>query len=78
VILVCESGLLDTARILALISSQAILMRLLVVVIRLNNKVIDVYERPVIVAGKTHFKSQRIIAETGNDLLNVVGGKYTR
>lgn len=72
VILVCESGSLDAARILALISSQAMLIRLLVVVIRLNNNVIDVYERPGIVAGKTHFKPQRIIAETEDDLLNAV------
>jgi hypothetical protein len=64
--------LLDAARILALISSQAMLMRLLVVVIRLNNNVIDVYEKPWIVAGRMHFKPKRIIAETEDDLLNAV------
>jgi len=78
VILVCESGSLDVARILVLVSSFAMVMRLLVVVVRLHNNVIDVYKRPMIVAGKIHFKPQRIIAETENDLLYAVSGKYTR
>jgi hypothetical protein len=80
VILVCESGSLDAARILDLVSSQAMLMQLLlvvIVVIRLNNNVMDVYERPKIVAGKINFKPRRIIAETENDLLNIVSRKYT-
>jgi hypothetical protein len=80
VILVCESGSLDAARILDLVSSQALLVRLLlvvIVVIRLHNNVIDVYERPNIVAGKINFKPRQIIAETENDLLNIVSRKYT-
>jgi hypothetical protein len=79
VILVCESGSLDAARILDLVSSQALLVRLLlvvIVVIRLHNNVIDVYERPNIVAGKINFKPRQIIAETENDLLNIVSRKY--
>ena len=71
VILVCESGSLDAARILDLVSSQAMVMRLLVVVIQLYNNVIDVYERQMIVAGK-----HRIIAETEDDLLNAVRRKH--
>ena len=81
VILICESGSLDAARILDLVLSQAMLMRLLlvvIVVIRLHNNVIDVYERPKIVAGKINFKPRRILAETENDLLNIVSRKYTR
>ncbi len=80
VIVVCESGSLDVARILDLVSSQALLMRLLlavIVVIRLHNNVIDVYERPKIAAGKINFKPRRIIAQTENDLLNIVSRKYT-
>jgi hypothetical protein len=80
VILVCESESLDAAHILALLSSQTILTRLLlavIVVIRLNNNVIDVYERPRIVAGKINFKPRRILVETENDLLNIVSRKYT-
>ena len=80
VIVVCEFGSLDAARILDLVSSQALLMRLLlvvIIVIRLQNNVIDVYERPKIVAGKINFKPRRIIAQTENDLLNIVSRKYT-
>jgi len=80
VILVCESGSLDAARILDLVSSQTMLRRLLlvvIIVIRLHNNVIDVYERPKIVAGKINFKPRRIIAQTENDLLNIVSRKYT-
>jgi hypothetical protein len=80
VILVCESGSLDAARILDLVSSQVLLMRLLlvvIVVIRLHNNVIDVYERPKIVAGKINFKPRRIIAQTENDFLNIMSRKYT-
>ena len=80
VILVCESGSLDAARILGLVSSQTMLRRLLlvvIIVIRLHNNVIDVYERPKIVAGKINFKPRRIIAQTENDLLNIVSRKYT-
>jgi hypothetical protein len=76
VILVCESGSLDAARILDLISSQAMVMRLLVVVVRLYNNVIDVYERPMIVEEKMHIKSQQIIARTEDDLLNAIRRKH--
>ena len=76
VILVCESGSLDPARILDIVSSHAMMMRLLVVVIRLYNNVIDVYESHMVVAGKMYFKPQRIIAETENDLLNAVRRKH--
>ena len=76
VILVCEFGSLDTVRILDLVSSHALVMRLLVVVIRLYNNVIEVYERQMIVAGKMHFKPHRIIAETEDDLLNAIRRKH--
>ena len=77
VILVCESGLLDTTHILDLISSHAMAMKLLVVVIRLRNNVIDVYERPMNVAGMMmYIKSQQIIAGTKDDLLNVIRRKH--
>ena len=76
VILVCESGSLDTARILNLVSSHAMMMRLLVVVIRLYSNVIDVYERPKIAAGKMYINSQRIVAVTEDDLLNAIRRKH--
>ena len=75
VMLICESDSLDPVRILDLVSSHTIAMGLLVVVIRLYNNVVDIYERPIIVGGKMYFTSQQIIATTGNDLLNTIKEK---
>lgn len=77
VILVCESFSIGAARILDLVSEQA-MMSMLVVVIRLHNNTVDIYGRSMNVAGKTNSQPQRIIVETGNDLLNAVSGRYTR
>lgn len=71
-ILVNESGLLNVEHILEFISSHPIVKGLLIIVVRLWNSVIDVYESPIFVAGKVSWSSRRITANTINDLLNVV------
>jgi hypothetical protein len=76
VILVCDSGSLDAARILDLVSPHAMVRKLHVVVIRLANNVIDIYERPMIVYGKTLINSQQIIAEIKDDLFNAIRRKH--
>lgn len=76
VILVCESGSLDSARILALVSSHPKTRGLPVVVTRLDNNMLNVYARPVVVDGKMYSKPRRIIARTGNDLINNLRRKY--
>jgi len=75
VILVSESRELDTARILDLVSSDPVAMRLPIVVARLSANEIDVYERPSLSAGEMSAKPERIIARTADDLLNVLRKK---
>ena len=70
VILVCESGSLQAARVFDLVSSHLIVTGLRMVVIRLRNNVIDVYPRPTFIAGKISGKPRRITARTSNDLVS--------
>jgi len=76
VILVCESGSLDTPRILGLVSSHPVMKELPIVVVRLDNSVVDVYESPISVAGKMACEPQRIIARTGDDLIDTLRRKH--
>ena len=73
VILICESGSVDTSRILNLISLHQMATILLIMIIRLRNNVIDVYARPTFVAGKVSGSPQRIVARSGDDLVNALG-----
>jgi hypothetical protein len=75
VILVNESGSLDAVRILDLVSSHPMVMGLCIVIVRLCNNVIDVYERPIFVVEKISCSSRRIIVRTGDDLLNALRRK---
>ena len=70
VILVCESGPLEAARIFDLVSSYPTVIGLRIVVISLRNNVIDVYSRPTFAAGKISAKPRRITARTGDDLVS--------
>jgi len=76
VILVSETGSLDSAHIIDSVLSYPIVIGLCIVVVRLYNNVIDVYEGPTFAAGKASRKPRRIIARTGDDLLNTVRRKY--
>ena len=72
VILICESGSMDTTHVLDLIFSHPVTAILLIMIIRLRNNVIDVYARPAFVAGRISNSPQRIVARTGDDLLNAL------
>lgn len=72
VILICESGSVDTSHILNLISLHQMASLLLIMIVRLRNNVIDVYARPTLVAGKVSGSPQRIVARTGDDLVNAL------
>jgi hypothetical protein len=74
--LICDSGALDPARILALVSSHPLTTGLRTVVARLDNNVLDVYARPICVEGKMYSRPRQIIARTGNDLINILRRKY--
>lgn len=78
VILVNESGLLNVEHILEFISSHPIVKGLLIIVVRLWNSVVDIYERPIFIAGKVSWISRRISANTINDLINVVNVSILR
>lgn len=71
-ILVCEFRLLDTAHILNSVSSHPTVMGLPLVVIKLFSTAIDLYARPIIVAGKISSKPRQIHVRKVDDLLNVV------
>ena len=80
-ILVNESGLLVAEHFFDLIStrivsSEPIMLELRIIVIRLSTNAIDVYVRPVFIAGKMFCKPRRISIATGDDLLNAVMRKY--
>jgi len=80
-ILVNESGLLVAEHFFDLISthifsSEPITLGLCIIVIRLSANAIDVYVRPIFVAGKMFCKPRRISIPTGDDLLNAVMRKY--
>ena len=71
VILVCESGALNTKLIIDLVSSQIPLMGLLII-IRLNNNVIEMFAKPINVAGRPAYRPRHIVAKTRSDLLEVL------
>ena len=71
-VLICESDSVDTSHILNLISSPGMAALLLIMIIRLRNNVIDIYPRPTFVAGKVAGRPQRIVARTGEDLVNAL------
>ena len=72
VILINEPGSLNVERILKFISSHPIVKELLIIVVRLWNSVIDIYEMSIFDAGNVYRISRQIIAATVDDLINVV------
>lgn len=70
VILVCESGSLEAARIFDQVSSHPMLAGLCIIIIKLRNNVIDVYPRAAFVAGKISSKPRKINARTSDDLVS--------
>ncbi len=71
VILLVESSDMDTARILKLLSLWPIATKLRIIVIRLRNNVIDVYEEVKLVAGRLSCDFRKITAKNLDDLLRV-------
>jgi len=72
VILMCESDALDTEQVIDSISIDPIVIGLCIFVVHLGNSVIDVYERPILHAGKMPYRPHSIIARTANDLINIL------
>ena len=71
VILVNESTTFDSAHILELLFSESALTILQVVVIRLDNNIVDVYEMP-----KRFVTTKRFVITRRDDFVDVVLGKF--
>jgi len=74
-ILLCESGALDTEQILNSISINVLMIGLCIFVVHLSNFTIDAYERPDAIAATQSFQRRTIVAKTGNDLINILKHK---
>jgi hypothetical protein len=79
-ILMCESGSLGAKQIIDSISIDPIAIGLYIFVIRLSNPMIDVYERPILIAGRIFYRQRSIAASTVNDFISILkesGGLIT-
>ncbi len=74
VILLSESTLLDSARILNLLLSIPSLVGLRVIIIRLSDNMIDVYEMPKQVVARNEYERQQFIVTKLDELVAVVRG----
>jgi len=71
-ILMCESGSLDSEQVIDSISINPIAIGLYIFVIRLSNPVINVYERPILKAGRISYRQRSITANTANDFISIL------
>ena len=71
-ILMCESVSLEPEDVIASISIDPIVIGLCIFVVRLSSPIIDVYERPILNAGKISHRPRSIIARTTNDLIEIL------
>jgi len=74
-ILLCESGVLDTEQILDSISINTLMIGLCIFVVHLGSYTIDAYERPNIVAERRLFRRRTIPVRAGNDLISILTTK---
>jgi hypothetical protein len=74
-ILLCETDTLEIESLIDSISIDPIAIGLCILAVRLSNPVIEVYEEPILSAGKISYKRRSIIANTANDLIQMVSGK---
>ena len=72
VILICESASMDMVSVLDLISSRPIVTKLRIIVIRLRDNVIDVYEEVKLVAGRISCNLRKVTARNADDLLRAI------
>jgi len=71
-ILVCESGKLDVDQIIDIFAINPCLIGIYILVAHLGNPVIDIYDRPTLIAGKVSYTPRSITARTSTDLLNIL------
>ena len=72
VILVCQSGSLNTKRIVDSISINPLMLGLCIFVVRLSSPIVDIYQQPIQDGGKTFHPPRNVLAWTTNDLINIL------
>lgn len=76
VILVCDSGLLDTNQIINSVITDALMIGLCIFVMRLGDFKIDVYEHPSRITDLQPYRQRTILFRTGNELINILKRKH--
>lgn len=71
-ILICEADTLEVEEIIDSISIDPIAIGLCILAVRLSSPVIEVYEKPILNAGKISYEPRSIIASTPNDLIHML------
>jgi hypothetical protein len=74
IVLLCETGALDTDQILDLISINVLIIGLCIFVVRLSSFTVDAYEFPISLAERQPFQQRTIAVRTGDDLINILKG----
>jgi len=72
VILVCQSGSLNTRQILDSISMSPLMLGLCIFVVRFSSPVVDIYKQPIQDTGKTFHRPRNVVARTANDLIDIL------
>ena len=72
VILVCQSGSLNTKQIVDSISINPLMLGLCIFVVRLSSPIVDIYQQPIQDGGKTFHPPRNVLAWTTNDLINIL------
>jgi hypothetical protein len=75
-VLLTESGSFDSAHVLELLSQHPSAMGSSIVIIRLCNNVIDIYEKPDLAKGMMFRQVRQINARNKDDLLSAMSSKY--
>ena len=71
-ILLSESAVLDTERLLDSISLNVLMIGLCIFVVHLSSFTVDAYERPDALAETQSFQRRTIVVKTGNDLISIL------
>lgn len=71
-ILICETANLEIEKIIDSISIDPIAIGLCILAVRLSNPVIEVYEKPILNAGKISYEPRSIIGSTANNLIHML------
>jgi hypothetical protein len=72
IIVMCESGALDSKRVIHSISIDPLVIGLCILVIRISNTVMDIYEGPTLNAEKVAYRPRSNIVTTADELISIL------